>query len=274
MSEDELDAEYKEIYDFTKYLLTTYNGTGKSFYLGHWEGDWTLLGSYNRSQNPTQAAIDGMIQWINIRQKAVDQCKIDYPQNNVFVWNYVSVNLVQKAIAGGITVTNNVLPFVNVDYVSYSSYDSLDQSNIDTVLPQALDYLKSKLQAKANVPFGSRVMIGEFGFHESGIGALVQNLYTIHTVKVAVNWGVDFCIYWEVYGNEYNAATDSYKGYWLIDNHNQKQPVYYSMKNYMTKSKQWVSRYKTSKGVSPSSADYRNFVINSLIGSLNSNPQE
>jgi hypothetical protein len=36
------DDEYREMYDLTRYLLTTYNGSGKTFFLGHWEGDWHL----------------------------------------------------------------------------------------------------------------------------------------------------------------------------------------------------------------------------------------
>jgi hypothetical protein len=272
MSQTELDAEYKEIYDYTKYLLTTFNNTGKSFYFGHWEGDWYILGTYDRTQDPTPTALNGMIQWLNIRSKAVDQCKQDHPHTNVFVWNYISVNLVQKAIAGGVTLTNNVVPYVNVDYVSYSSYDSLDQSKVDTLLPQALDYIKSKIPAKANVP-GSRVMIGEFGFPATVVGAANQNAYAVHTVKVAVNWGVDFCVYWEVYGNEYNATTDAYRGFWLIDDHDVKQPVYYSMLDYHTKSKAWVQSYKNANGgATPSRAAYQSYVVGTLLGSLSSSP--
>ena len=30
------------MYDLTHYLLTNYNNSGKTFYLGHWEGDGYL----------------------------------------------------------------------------------------------------------------------------------------------------------------------------------------------------------------------------------------
>ncbi|HTL73653.1 MAG TPA: hypothetical protein VL863_10155, partial [bacterium] len=33
--------EYNEIYALAQYFLTNYNSSGKSFYLGHWEGDWS-----------------------------------------------------------------------------------------------------------------------------------------------------------------------------------------------------------------------------------------
>jgi hypothetical protein len=31
--------DYREMYDLTCYFLTNYNNSGKTFYLGHWEGD-------------------------------------------------------------------------------------------------------------------------------------------------------------------------------------------------------------------------------------------
>ena len=34
--------DYREMYDLTCYLLTNYNNSGKTFYLGHWEGDGYL----------------------------------------------------------------------------------------------------------------------------------------------------------------------------------------------------------------------------------------
>lgn len=38
-SESERIADSTELYQLTKYLLEQYNNTGKTFYIGHWEGD-------------------------------------------------------------------------------------------------------------------------------------------------------------------------------------------------------------------------------------------
>ena len=66
--------DYKEMYDVTRYFLTNYNNSGKTFYLGHWEGDGYLKVN-NWTTNPSPATIQGMIGWLNNRQKAVDDAK-------------------------------------------------------------------------------------------------------------------------------------------------------------------------------------------------------
>src|SRR5690349_15984248 len=38
-SASERASEYREFYDLTRYFLTNFSGSGKTFYLGHWEGD-------------------------------------------------------------------------------------------------------------------------------------------------------------------------------------------------------------------------------------------
>jgi hypothetical protein len=43
--EAEDKALYDELRNFAAYLLAKYSGTGKQFYLGHWEGDWYLSGA-------------------------------------------------------------------------------------------------------------------------------------------------------------------------------------------------------------------------------------
>ena len=57
------EALYKEVYEFTKHLLTTYNNSGKVFYLGNWEGDWHLRSDYDRTKPANLKTLEGMTQW-------------------------------------------------------------------------------------------------------------------------------------------------------------------------------------------------------------------
>jgi hypothetical protein len=41
-SPENQEKQYQEIRAFVSHLLKTYSGTGKTFFLGHWEGDWHL----------------------------------------------------------------------------------------------------------------------------------------------------------------------------------------------------------------------------------------
>ena len=39
-----VEAEYNETKAWAVHMLTTYSGTGKTFFAGNWEGDWARLG--------------------------------------------------------------------------------------------------------------------------------------------------------------------------------------------------------------------------------------
>ncbi len=83
-------AETEELSELVRYLLKTYSGTGKTFYLGHWEGDWMLRVSGNTKDedNVTPAKIQKMIDWLNTRQRAVDDAKRVTPHSVVEVYHY------------------------------------------------------------------------------------------------------------------------------------------------------------------------------------------
>eukprot|EP00475_Leptophrys_vorax_P023836 TRINITY_DN3280_c0_g1_i1.p1 TRINITY_DN3280_c0_g1~~TRINITY_DN3280_c0_g1_i1.p1 ORF type:complete len:393 (+),score=99.87 TRINITY_DN3280_c0_g1_i1:18-1196(+) len=257
---EEQQIEYKEIYDFTAHLLSAYNNTGKSFYLGHWEGDWTLLGGYDRTKDPSPVTIQGMIDWLNARQRAVEDAKRNHPHHNVFVWQYTEANLVRKALTGKPTLANSVLPYVNVDYISYSSYDSLDATKVDQQLPESLNYLKSKLRAKTGVP-GTRVFLGEYGYAQSRVGgsAQKQDELSRKAAKIAMQWGADFVLFWETYCNE--VSEGKHVGWWLVNDENQKLPLYYSMQSFNSQARTFVAEFLNKNKRVPTRAEFLNFTL-------------
>ncbi|HWH67759.1 MAG TPA: hypothetical protein VNT26_00110, partial [Candidatus Sulfotelmatobacter sp.] len=155
-------AEYREMYDFVAYLLKTYNGSGKTFYLGHWEGDGWMRGSVapENDAKVTPERVQRMVDWLNTRQRAVDDAKRNTPHAGVEVWHYTEVNHVKLAMQGRKAVVNEVLPKTTVDFVSYSSYDTAKKPD---ELKAALSFIESKLPPKPGIP-GKRVFIGEYGF--------------------------------------------------------------------------------------------------------------
>lgn len=245
------DANYREIYDLTRYLLTTYCDTGKTFYLGNWEGDWHLLNT-DPSYSPSPDEIKNMIAWVNLRQKAVDDAKRDTPHLGVQVYHYLEVNRVQDAMAGKPRLANLVLPETDVDFVSYSSYDSLD--DIEKKLPAALDYLASHLKPKAGIS-GQRVWIGEYGFPTDSNTPEQQDEKSRRVMRTAINWGCPFVLYWEFYNNEVSQGKQ--KGFWLVDDKNVKQPVYFTHQKFLSWAKSFVVAFEQKEGRLPTSGEFK-----------------
>jgi len=249
--------DYRELYDLTCYLLTNYNHSGKTFYLGHWEGDWYLLPNYNTATNPSPVAIHGMIDWLNNRQQAVDDAKRATPHAEVDVLHYTEVNRVRDAMSGdpeiNQRVINRVVPYVtNLDCVSWSSYDgmNLDSSN----LLATLDYIQSNLPAsKASVIPGRRVWVGEYGWGTASTPAQ-EPLNRVYLQKL-LPWGPRFILFWEIYNNEKN-PDGSLRNFCLVDQNTNFTASYYLHQRFINNARLAVARFFEANGRVPNDAEF------------------
>ncbi len=263
-SEPEHKAEYDEVRALADYLLKTYAGTGKTFFFGHWEGDWSLLAGYNKNLDPAPEAVQGMIDWLNARQDAVDDAKRENPASDVRIYNYTEANLVQKGMKGKPCVVNSVLPHTRVDYVSYSCYDTINphKGNTRQALREALDYIESKLPPKPEIK-GKRVYIGEYGFPLSAAKTPEnQDLWSRDVCRAAVEWGCPFVLYWEMYCNE--IADGKHRGFWLIDDQNRKQPLYFAHQRYYEGMRRFAADYAAKYGRQPADPELRKQALDLL----------
>lgn len=257
------EALYKELYEFTSYLLKTYSGTGKVFYIGNWEGDWHLRSDYDRTKPANPKTIEGMMQWAKTRQKAIDDAKRDTKHNKVEIYNYIEVNLVKIALDDPNTkvVTNSIVNLVNPDYVSYSSYDATNpydtEESLKFNLKKALDFIESQLTPKKGLPEGKRVWIGEYGSPSISYDDKMQNLRSIWTIKSALEWGTPYVLYWEMYNNEIKEKTGEQVGYWLINDKGKKQPVWHTHNSFYLESKEFLKLYYKKHKQMPSFDDFR-----------------
>ncbi len=263
-SATERQREYDEIFAFTTYLLTNYNHSGKSFYLGHWEGDWYLLNNYVTTENPSPTAITGMIDWLNNRQKAVDDAMASVPHTNVAVYHYTEANRVRDAMVNGPEanqrLVNAVLPaLTNLDFVSWSSYDGMELGQAE--LHATLDYIESRLPtAKAAVLPGRRVIIGEYGWGGS-LDSAAQEPVTRGFLQKLLPWGPKFILFWQMYNNEPNRA------YWLIDTNNTQTPCFYLHQRMVNAMKIQAARFREANNRMPTDAE-----LNALVGPLLGQP--
>jgi hypothetical protein len=265
MQQNVLDKEYTEIYDLTRYLLTTYNDTGKMFFVGNWEGDWHLIAGAKQAVPKWETEVNpdapqGMVDWLTVRQKAVDDAKRDTPHRNVQVWFYVEANLVQRSVKQNrISVASKVIPFVNPDYVSYSSYDSTNpDKDLHHDLPAALDYLQSRLKPKPGL-LQKRVFVGEYGVMAHDFNPQQQDARMRDVIITSIQWGVPFVLYWQLYDNETRGADPA--GFWLINNKNVKQPAYFTYQHYYADAKEFVAGFEQKNNRLPSDAEFRSFAL-------------
>lgn len=251
--EAEEKALYDELRDFAAYLLAKYNGTGKQFYLGHWEGDWYLSGATDPKVDPTPERIAAFTRYLQTRQRAVDDARRETPHENVAVFNYVEVNQVVKGLDGTRpTVTNAVLEKVNPDFVSYSCYDVLAEPDRAAALHRALDEIASKLSPKDGIE-GKRVFVGEFAVKASltGFDGEKHAAANREFLRAIVEWGCPFALYWQFYCNEPNPDHAlGHEGYWLVDAQNEKTPLYGFFRDYYRELREFIER-ETAGGKSP-----------------------
>ena len=271
MNEAKKKQEYSAVFQFARKLLTEHDGSGKTFFLGHWEGDWLLLKDYNASKDAEPGRIQAMIDWLNVRQAAIDDARQQVPHKNVQIYHYVEVNRVRDAMdKGQRRVVNSVLPRTSVDYVSYSAYDS-QQADPATV-HKTLNYIQDKLPAKEGLP-GRRVFVGEYGLSAQAVSFDPQ-AHEKKNREIAMkflSWGCPFVLYWEVYNNE--VKNGQQVGFWLIDDQGEIQPLYHTFQRLYRQGKVFVANYLKAQGRQPSSSEYAKFASRELGNQSTPSPE-
>jgi hypothetical protein len=255
--------DYQEMYNLTHYLLTNYNNSGKTFYLGHWEGDGYLKVN-GWTANPSATTIQGMIGWLNNRQQAVDDAKRATVYTNVNVFNYAEANRVRDAMLNGSNnnqrVINMVVPYVtNLDYLSYSSYDAQNLSAAD--LDTTLNYMEAKLPTnKASVVPGGRIWIGEYGWGADSTTA--QEPLNRAYIQRLLNWNYNgqclpFILYWEMYSNTNSGGGTNYC---LVDHLDRKTPSWYLQNYFFNAARLLAARFQETNGRLPSDTEFTSLV--------------
>jgi len=216
--------EYHATYLFAKDLLTRYDTAGKSFFLGHWEGDWYLLPDRDVKKDAPAERCEAMIEWLNVRQKAVDDARAEVPYAKCRVFTYAEVNRVRDAMKDGRRrMVNAVLPKIKADFVSYSAYDC--QLLPAEEVRATLDYVNAQLTPKPGLP-PKRVFIGECGLSWQACGAdgVQHERRNRELLGKLLAWRPALVLYWQYYNNE--VVDGRQAGFWLVDDRNQKTPLH------------------------------------------------
>jgi hypothetical protein len=204
-SPDRLHAEEAEFYQLTQYLYSHFSGSGKTFVLKNWEGDWIGLGQGNVTGNIPDSTVKDMIAWITARQNGVTRARNEANDTSMQVLNAVEVNRVLDYAEQGLTrVVNAVVPKVGADMVTYSSYDSTAVGNDAQTVGQNLTLALNTINQLAPDPLGlgmKRILVSEYGLYENELtgDATWRSEAILNTANKA---GIAGAFLWNLYDNE------------------------------------------------------------------------
>ena len=266
MDADEIAAVEVENYDLAAYLLTRYKNTDKTFILQNWEGDNALRAWDIPDPAVYETARKGMIDWLNARQAGIVRARKQFGMQGVKVVGAVEMTRTPVGAApfDHPLVVDDVVPRTGADLYSLSTWGTRLPGDEKLLIAQ-LDYIADK--APASELFGEKnVMLGEFGAYEitytdarqnypeqardaedgvfneaSARGQLIANR---RQLEHALQWGVQFAFYWELYCNGlregYSAHTlpkdengqrvgsfEHLKGVWMIRPDGSKTPTWH-----------------------------------------------
>ena len=261
---------YNEMYEFVSYLLKEYNNSGKTFMIGNWEGDWLLHPEYNRKITPPKKDVKNMTKWFQIRQKAIDDAKKKTKHKNVQIYHYIELNLALKGMKGEVCIAENILPKVDIDLVSYSSYEAIKKRNFEEktkTLTAIFNYLEKQLKPKKNIPFKRRVFIGEYGYHANinkPQSFINQHNETKEIMQIALALDLPFALHWQMYNNEYDKKTGRSKEMSLVNEQGKKTSLYFLHQAYYKKMNAYLKSYKAQFNKYPNANLFRNKALEVL----------
>ncbi|MBV9463466.1 MAG: hypothetical protein JO317_04485, partial [Verrucomicrobiae bacterium] len=231
LTPDKLKEEEQAFYDLTKYLLTTYSGTGKVFILQNWEGDRFLTSAQTAGWTPDADAYRGMVEWLNARQAGVDRARKEVVVRDVSVYHAAEADQVIRKLEGQPCVASEVFPKTHCDLYSYAAYEAQYDPR---ALLAAIRFLRQKAP-DSDAFADNNVYIGEFGWAENETPApeIVEHIGDVAALQVREK--IPYAFYWQIYCNELvhpgaeNPGNADLKGFWLVRADKTLTPMYDKM---------------------------------------------
>jgi hypothetical protein len=214
-------------FDLTAYLYKILRERPVTVILQHWEGDWLLRGRGGELWNPPppnwKERCEEMVRWLAARQRGVTKAQVEFGKGaKCRIAHAAEVNRVADLWKGIPTMTEHVLPNVELDLVSYSCYDGMKDG---VTLWKCIAEIKR--HARTTGLFGEhRVYIGEIGIPENEHPEhLLERWDQLFGAMLAAE--VPYIAMWELYCNELNPKIkpppkvpvknfNDVRGFWLV----------------------------------------------------------
>jgi hypothetical protein len=223
-TDSEYGVERAEIKRLGEYLLGNPAFAGKTFIILNWEGDNALDGLSNR-----RSVWDYYTQWIRARAEGVRLARRNYPSSAARLFSGLEFNSIKSLnskkktycgtpVADPINedplknrcVIDYVAPQVEVDYYSYSAWDSVNdkQGSPDEDLRRRfkfdLSFALSKVKATRPEVTERNFIIGEFGFERTRHGECNAANHLSEVFDAFDGDGafrVSYVIFWQIIDN-------------------------------------------------------------------------
>jgi len=223
-TDSEYSVERDEIKRLGEYLLGAAAFAGKTFIILNWEGDNAIHGFSNK-----RSVWDSYTQWVRARAEGVKLARRNYPSSAAHLFSGLEFNSIKslnskKQVFCGTPVADPVnedplknrcvidyvAPRVDVDYYSYSAWDSVNdkQGSPDEDLKRRfksdLSFALSKIKANRPEVTERNFIIGEFGFERTRHGECNAANH-LSEVFDAVDgddaFRVSYVIFWQIIDN-------------------------------------------------------------------------
>jgi hypothetical protein len=188
-----------EMYQLTKYLMQTYQGSGKTFIFKNWEGDWWMNHSPYPNCIPKEENIQRMTDWLNARHQGIVQARQELSSvTGVTVLDAAEFVALDNARQDLPCMLNTVVPNVQCDYIAYSSWRTIGSPATSELRRKILDDI-AFIRGYPNV--GARpLMITEYGFREKKFTDPGER--TDIAARAFLEAGIAKAFYWEIIDNE------------------------------------------------------------------------
>jgi hypothetical protein len=220
-------AVTEEYYQTTRELYTQCRDRAVTLILQHWEGDWLLRGKAGDPWKPPpdnwRTRCEAMQKWLRARQAGVSKGRREFGAGaRCRVAHAAEVNRVADQWAGIPTVTEHVLPGVELDLVSYSAYDGMKDG---LTMWRCLQEIKRR--ARTGPLFGpGAVYVGEVGIPENNSPKRITERWD-ELLGAMLATEVKYIVHWELYCNEFSAEAPKppvvpvrnareVRGFWLV----------------------------------------------------------
>jgi hypothetical protein len=220
---ENIEALKREYRDFVLYLCRRYRDTGRRFIISNWEGDNAIYCGavytyavdevfrsacdrnyrlYYSGNNSPDESLKGLSLWLKAREEAIREGMEFSKQmghTGVEVIHAPEICVVRFLEQYGLkSVLQSLLTSIRPEYISYSSYESLNEENPAEAFVEALEFIRSSTGT-------SNIIVGEAGYSWAKWGEHgVRRLEAV--INRTLDWGVPWFICWNL--NNHGAHSD------------------------------------------------------------------